>query len=61
MLINLAVTVQLIRVFIFSYARNRFSHAVAHILFMCMMIKEPCHEKNGFFHVRKQSCRSAAQ
>ena len=40
--INCAVTVQLIRVFVFAYAKSRFSHDAAHIMYQPIYIKTKC-------------------
>ena len=40
MLICCAVTVQLICAFVFAYAKNRFSHDVAHIAWACYCLMQ---------------------
>ena len=39
-LIRFAVTAKLIRVFVFAYAKSRFSHDAAHFI-QCIKIKQP--------------------
>ena len=69
-LISCAVFAQLICAFVFAYAKSRFCHDAAHhvlLIFHCdneskiytQKIIEPCYEKTGFLHIRKQRRRSA--
>ena len=57
-LISFAVTAKLICVFVFAYAKSRFSHDAARIRYSepCIDRKknEPCHKRVCFLHLRKE-------